>query len=67
MTDHGVLDVMQWVPGIEAENVYAGLASDAIAGEVFGVTVHICSRESLLAMKRAAGRPIDQADLEALG
>jgi hypothetical protein len=67
MTDHGVLDVMQWVPGLDSDNAYARLAADAIEGTVFGVRVHVCSLEALRAMKRAAGRPIDEQDLDALG
>ncbi len=67
MTDLGVLDVMQWVPGIDADDVYAALAEDAIEGEVFGVRVRVCSLEALRAMKRAADRPVDREDLEALG
>jgi hypothetical protein len=67
MTDLGVLDVMQWVPGIDADHAFARLAEDAIEGSVFGVRVRVCSLQALRAMKRAAGRPIDEQDLEALG
>jgi hypothetical protein len=67
MTDLGVLDVMQWVPGIEAEQAYEALSADALEGTVFGVQVRVCSRDSLAAMKRAAGRAIDLEDLDALG
>jgi hypothetical protein len=31
-----------------------------------GVTIPVCSLETLLAMKRASSRPRDQADVEAL-
>lgn len=67
MTDHGVLDVMQWVPGVEGDPVYDGLAADALEGAVFGATERVCSLDALRAMKRAADRPIDRQDLDALG
>lgn len=67
MTDLGVLDVMQWVPGIEAEQAFANLREGAIEGQVFGARVAVAGLEDLLAMKRAAGRPVDLEDLEALG
>jgi hypothetical protein len=67
MTDLGVLDVMQWVPGIDSDHAFARLAEDAIEGSVFGVRVRVCSLDALRAMKRAAGRAIDEQDLEALG
>jgi hypothetical protein len=66
VTDHGVVGVMQWVPGIGEDNAYERLAGDAIDGEVFGAPVRVCSLEDLRTMKRAAGRPIDQQDLDAL-
>lgn len=66
VTDHGVLDVMQWVPGIEDEQAYRTLRLDALEAEVFGTTVRVCSLEALRTMKRAADRPIDREDLEAL-
>lgn len=66
MTELGLLDVMQWVPGIDAAHAYGTLATGAVQGTVFGVPVRVCSLEDLLLMKRAAGRPQDQADLEAL-
>ncbi len=66
-TDHGIVDVMQWVPGIEHDHAYGRLAADAIEASVFGAVVQVSSLENLRVMKRAAGRPIDRADLEALG
>jgi hypothetical protein len=67
MTDHGVLEVMQWVPGIEGDQAYDRLAAEAVEGTVFEAPVRVCSLEALRAMKRAADRPIDREDLEALG
>jgi len=66
-TDLGDLDIFQWVKGIEAEDLYAELYREALAGEVEGVAVHVCSLEHLRAMKRAAGRPQDLIDLQRLG
>lgn len=66
-TDHGVLDVMQWVPGIDADHAYEHLAADALEGTVFGAAVRVCSLDALREMKRAADRAIDREDLEALG
>jgi len=59
----GILDVMQWVSGIDAEHAYPALAEDAIDTEVEGISVRVCSLASLRAMKRAAGRPQDLQDL----
>lgn len=67
MTDHGVIDVMQWIPGLDEDNAFAQLTVDVLEGEVFGVPVQVSSLENLRAMKRAAGRPVDEADLDALG
>ena len=65
-TDIGTLDIMQWVAGADEELGYARLAEDAIHADVFGTPVTICSLPALLEMKRAAGRPQDLADLQAL-
>ncbi len=59
----GILDVMQWVSGIEGAHAYPALAGDAVDTEVEGVPVRICSLSRLRAMKRAAGRPQDLQDL----
>jgi hypothetical protein len=45
---------------------YARLAADAIHAHVFGTPITICSLHALLEMKRAAGRPQDLEDLQAL-
>lgn len=65
MTDHGVLVVLQRVPGIPEDDTYDVLAADAVRGPVFGTEVQVASLENLLAMKRAADRPVDRQ--EALG
>lgn len=59
----GMLDVMQWVSGIDSAHAYPALAADAVDTEVEGVPVRICSLASLRAMKLAAGRPQDLQDL----
>jgi hypothetical protein len=45
---------------------YEELRSRAVEAEILGVTVAVCSIDDLKAMKRAAGRTRDQADLEDL-
>jgi predicted nucleotidyltransferase len=62
-TDLGRLDVVQGLDGIPS---YADLRSRAGEAEILGVTVAVCSVEDLKAMKRAAGRTRDLADLEDL-
>ncbi|UUY05088.1 hypothetical protein LRS13_06050 [Svornostia abyssi] len=66
-TDLGFLDVLQWVSGIDADDLYAVLAPDALAGDFEGIPVRACGLSHLRAMKRAAGRPRDLDDLEHLG
>jgi hypothetical protein len=66
-TDLGRLDIFQWVSGIEADNLYAELDREALAGKVEGIPVRVCGLDHLRAMKRAAGRPQDLMDLERLG
>jgi len=63
----GDLDIFQWVSGIEADDLYAELYPQALAGIVEGIPVHVCGLEHLRAMKRAAGRPQDLEDLKRLG
>ncbi len=65
-TSLGSLDIMQWIPGLPSEPAFPDLARDAISAEVDGVPVAVCSRAHLLAMKRAADRPLDRADLDQL-
>lgn len=62
-TPLGVLDIMQWVPGIEDESTYATLAADAEVAKAFGIEIMVCSLGALRLMKRAAGRPQDLQDL----
>ncbi len=62
-TDLGRLDVVQGLDGIPS---YADLRSRASEAEILGVTVAVCSIEDLRAMKQAAGRTRDLADLEDL-
>lgn len=66
-TDLGALDVMQWVSGIDVDDVYAELATDALDFWLDDdVQVKYCNLAHLRAMKRAAGRPRDLDDLENL-
>jgi predicted nucleotidyltransferase len=62
-TDLGRLDVVQGLDGVPA---YEELRAKAAEADVLGVEVLICSRDHLKAMKRAAGRTRDLADLEDL-
>jgi len=63
----GDLNVMQWIPAIDSEPAYRGLAMNAINGELGGVPLHVCGLDDLVAMKRAAGRSRDLDDLQRLG
>lgn len=62
-TPLGVLDIMQWIPGIDAEQAYDTLLRDARQATAFGVTIRVCSLAALREMKRAAARPRDLQDL----
>lgn len=62
-TDLGPLDVVQ---GLEGVPPYAELRARAVDVQIAGVTVAVCSLDDLRAMKRAAGRTRDLADLEDL-
>jgi predicted nucleotidyltransferase len=62
-TDLGRLDVVQGLDGVPS---YADLRSRATEAEILGVSVAVCSIDDLKAMKRAAGRTRDLADLEDL-
>lgn len=62
-TDLGRLDVVQGLEGVPS---YEDLRERATAAEILGSNVWVCSRDDLKAMKRAAGRTRDLADLEDL-
>jgi predicted nucleotidyltransferase len=62
-TDLGRLDVVQGLDGVPS---YQDLRSRASDAEILGTTVAVCSLQDLKAMKRAAGRTRDLADLEDL-
>jgi hypothetical protein len=63
----GRIDIMQWVPGVPGELAYEHLARNAVDTTLGGHPVRVCSRDDLIAMKRAAGRPQDLVDLQELG
>jgi hypothetical protein len=65
-TPLGVLDIMRWVPGINAKNAYATLSRDAERAVAFGIEIKVCSLDALRLMKRAAGWPQDLQDLRDL-
>lgn len=67
LTDLGRIDVMQWLSGIDFDDLYAELDPAAVVGEVEGIPVRVCGLDHLRAMKRAAGRPQDLEDLRRLG
>lgn len=62
-TDLGRLDVVQGLDGVPD---FEDLRSRAAEAEILGSTVWVCSRDDLRAMKRAAGRTRDLADIEDL-
>jgi len=60
-TDHGRIDVMQWLPGAVA---YDELDANAVAVDLVGVgTVRFAGYDDVVAMKTAAGRRQDDEDL----
>lgn len=62
-TDLGRLDVVQGLDGVPG---YEDLHARSVETEILGVKVAVCSVEDLKAMKNAAGRTRDLADLEDL-
>lgn len=62
-TKLGPLDVIQGLPGVPS---HADLQSRSTMVEILGAWVAVCSLDDLRAMKRAAGRTRDLADLEDL-
>jgi hypothetical protein len=66
-TSLGRLDVMQWLSGVDTDDLYAEFEPEAIQGILDGVPVRVCGLDHLRAMKQAAGRPQDLEDLKRLG
>lgn len=62
-TDLGRLDIIQGLDGVPSYEELQPRSSEAV---ILGVSVAVCSAEDLKAMKRAAGRTRDLADLEDL-
>jgi predicted nucleotidyltransferase len=62
-TDDGALDLWVAPPGAPP---YTALRAAADAVELDGVEIRIASLDHVIAMKRAAGRPQDLIDVEAL-
>ncbi|HSS42113.1 MAG TPA: nucleotidyltransferase [Solirubrobacterales bacterium] len=62
-TDLGRLDVVQGLDGVPSFEELRPRSSEA---EILGVAVAVCGVDDLMAMKRAAGRTRDLADLEDL-
>jgi hypothetical protein len=46
VSDLGDVDVFQWVSGIEADDLCAELARDALAGDVEGIPVRVCGLDA---------------------
>jgi hypothetical protein len=67
LTDIGRLDVMQWLSGVDFDDLYAELDDEAVESNVDGMAIRVCGLDHLRAMKRAAGRPQDLEDLRRLG
>lgn len=65
-TTLGRVDVMQWLDGLDTEDLYAKLDTDALESDIEGLQVRVCSLEHLLAMKRVAGRVQDLEDIRHL-
>lgn len=63
ISEHGALDVMTLPAALGTFDAVRARAHDVDLGDV---TVPVVSRDDLLTMKRAAGRPQDLADVEAL-
>ncbi|HEX5762688.1 MAG TPA: hypothetical protein VFY04_06160 [Solirubrobacterales bacterium] len=62
-TKFGRFDVMQW---LGEEELWAKLSPTALTTEIGGIAVKMVDYESLVALKRQAGRPEDLADLQRL-
>ncbi len=57
---------MQWIDGIDVEELYTELDRNALTFRLGEVPVRYCGLAHLRAMKRAGGRPRDLDDLEHL-
>lgn len=57
----GDLDIVQGLPGVPS---YQELHADGWDASLFGVRFRVCSREHLVAMRRARGDANDLADIE---
>ena len=67
MTEHGRIDVMQYVEGVfENDSDYAALADRGLVVETPVGPVRFAGYEDLLRMKYAAGRDLDLIDVRAL-
>ncbi len=62
-TDAGGVDVHRSPPGAQP---FAAMRRRAMTLEVIGLRVPVVGRDDLIAMKRAAGRPLDRGDVIAL-
>jgi hypothetical protein len=62
-TDAGDLDIVQRLPGVPG---YDELLADSWEASLFNVRFRVCSRDHLIAMKRARGEAVDLADIERL-
>lgn len=62
-TTLGPVDVLQGLPQVPR---YSELSRDAVEVDLGELHIRVCSLDALLAMKRAANRPADVADVEAL-
>jgi hypothetical protein len=62
-TGRGDLDVVQRLPGVPS---FAVLDAEAWDASILGVVFRVCSREHLVAMKRARGSALDEADIARL-
>jgi hypothetical protein len=65
-TDLGALDIMQWISGVDTDDLFIELDRNALAFMLDDVRVRYCSLPHLRAMKTAAGRPRDLDDLQHL-
>ncbi len=62
-TSCGDLDIVQRLPGVPP---FAALTADSLEVELFDVRFRVCSRDHLIATKRARSAAIDLADLDRL-